>query len=342
MTAGLSDNSACPLCGDSKAAASVAGRDLLHDTPGIFTIIECFSCGLWRLKGGAQIDDRDIYPADYKAYSDVRQIQKVKNPSLSHRLRKHYFKWLSGGRLNIFHLPISKVLPLLGAKAMSFTSMYKFNPFAFTGNKKKVLDIGCADGHFLSEMAALGWSPFGVEQNDTAADRAKERGIYVFTGDFIAQKKLDDYRDRFDLITMRQTLEHFFDPGMVLKKVMKLLKPGGFIAVWLPVRGGLVQKAFGQWWYNLDLPRHKVIFNTATLKSMFRQCGFDIIQMKWYTSTKSITGSLDHRKKTKGGLVSGNNSAVKLLARPLVKVLDFFRIGDNVLLIAKKPDGQHG
>ena len=331
----------CSLCQDDRVRMVLSGEDMLFGVPGVFHVGECLSCGLWRLTNPVALDDLSkIYPDGYSPYMDHRPINKVKKLRLSHYLRQWYFLWMEKGRPSIFHLPLSELAKTILSIMITPFQTFRFNPFAFGVNKKKILDIGCADGHFLSEMAQLGWEPFGIEMKSEAIARARERNIEIFPGIFPDIPDLNDLEKTFDLLTMRQVLEHFRDPFLALKAANAMLKPGGFLCLWVPVTGGLVPRVFKRYWYNLDLPRHMVLFNKKTLTAMLHQSGFSVENTMAFSSTKAITKSFEawyfSKSNGKENKATLSTQFVNALALPITKILDLFGMGDNLVVVARK------
>ena len=68
-----------------------------------------------------------------------------------------------------------------------------------------VLDIGCGTGSFLEYLNDKNWNTVGIEPNQTAKEKAVEKGVTCFseTNELESQK--------FDIITMWHVLEHVPD-----------------------------------------------------------------------------------------------------------------------------------
>lgn len=138
-------------------------------------------------------------------------------------------------------------------------------------NGGKVLDIGCGNGHFLAVLRMLGWDVYGIEPDPLSANLAKqlsEARISPMLQDAGFQSEF------FDLITMNHALEHIGNPVQTLQECRPLLKRGGQIGIRLPSLKALNHRLFGKYWYALDPPRHLVMFEPATLKTLVEHVGF--------------------------------------------------------------------
>jgi len=103
----------------------------------------------------------------------------------------------------------------------------------YSGEGKRVLDVGCGEGQFLEILGEQGWGTFGIELSKASADIAgTKKGVQqVQTGFF------EDYPeggDLFDLITMWMVLEHVSDPKEVIDKARRLLKNEGVLVLTVP------------------------------------------------------------------------------------------------------------
>lgn len=123
-----------------------------------------------------------------------------------------------------------------------------------------LLDIGAQKGEFIWWMQQRGWSADGVEIDNSVPNPLNLPIIY---GDFLS---LELGEEKYDCVTMWAVLEHVRAPHRFIKRISKLLKPGGcFIATvtnFNSIQGRI---------YRLDdYPRHLTLF---TKKSVRQLCG---------------------------------------------------------------------
>jgi SAM-dependent methyltransferase len=133
----------------------------------------------------------------------------------------------------------------------------------------RVLDIGCGEGTFLDEAIECGWHGVGTELN-----YAKFQDLEVYEN--LAAVKAKYGARFFDAVTMWHTLEHFRNPREILLAAFALLAPGGVLLVAVPDAGGLQARTFGKFWLHLDVPRHLFHFNFESLKTLLKECGFEV------------------------------------------------------------------
>jgi 2-polyprenyl-3-methyl-5-hydroxy-6-metoxy-1,4-benzoquinol methylase len=138
----------------------------------------------------------------------------------------------------------------------------------------RLLDIGCGAGAFLEWAQDAGWQAVGLDFDQAAVTNARSRGLDVRLGTV----DVLDGHVLFDAITMSHVIEHVHDPGMLLKRVKALLKPGGIFWIETPNMDSTGHKTFGQSWLGLDPPRHLVLFRPSSLRALINSAGLTIVE----------------------------------------------------------------
>ena len=101
----------------------------------------------------------------------------------------------------------------------------------------RLLDLGSGSGAFLVQMAALGWRAQGIDPDPAAVASAREAGLDVTQGT-LDDLDLDEHAGAFDAVTLSHVIEHLHDPAEDLRRVHRLLRPGGLIWIATPEPGG--------------------------------------------------------------------------------------------------------
>lgn len=141
-----------------------------------------------------------------------------------------------------------------------------------------ILDIGCSSGGFLSTMRSSQWKLYGIEMEESTAERARSTtGAEVFVGDAVAAPFLPV---SFDAITCFDVLEHVYSPREFLTKVFEWLKPGGIFYAMMPNIDSWEARLFGTHWFGLELPRHLSHFSPRSLRYLMNQLGFEEVCVK--------------------------------------------------------------
>jgi SAM-dependent methyltransferase len=107
----------------------------------------------------------------------------------------------------------------------------------FLLDKKRILDAGCGNGRVTALLRTFS-SPQTTEVvgiDLTAADVAKENLKEYKNVSFFPKNLLDDLTDlgRFDFIYCQEVLHHTGDPRKGFDNLVKILEPGGEIAIYV-------------------------------------------------------------------------------------------------------------
>ena len=165
---------------------------------------------------------------------------------------------------------------------------YKFYieliPEKIINNKTKLLDLGCGYGHFLNYIKNKTKinNLTGVEPFPDFLKHVEDNGMigHVSTlEDFSSSSK-----NKYDIITLLNVLEHLIDPYEILKNIKSnLLNNLGYVIIQVPNDFNIFQKlavkknSCDKWWFTP--PQHISYFNTKGLKSILNEAGYNNIEM---------------------------------------------------------------
>ena len=105
-----------------------------------------------------------------------------------------------------------------------------------------VLDIGCGDGGVLMAFAEVGCRGVGVdlsqERVDFAARSLTESGVQsaitFLSGDIHDDKIGRDWISRFDLVVLKDVIEHVPEKERLMRRIKSFLRPGGMVFFGFP------------------------------------------------------------------------------------------------------------
>ena len=142
----------------------------------------------------------------------------------------------------------------------------------------KLLDIGCGYGHFLDFMRTIGWKVKGVDTSAQAVAYAISKELDVEHGTFNHDKYLPE---SFNVVTLFYVLEHLQDPLDILKKIYRILKPGGILVLRVPYTTPIVKAlSILNIKNNLyDSPFHLYDFSPKTLNLIIDKAGYKSIKV---------------------------------------------------------------
>jgi 2-polyprenyl-3-methyl-5-hydroxy-6-metoxy-1,4-benzoquinol methylase len=262
---------ACPMGCPRDDKQILIGRDLLYGLPGEFTIIKCRRCGLLRTNPRPAPESMgSFYPDDYGPYLDTL-IQQVEQKPAS---------------------PLKKLLRSLANHTFKFKIQYL--PPLTPG---RLLEIGCASGAFLYEMAKKGWQVQGIEFSTKAAAAASQLGFPVHAGPLETAPKPEE---PFDLIVGWMVLEHLHDPIAVLKKLREWAQPDAWLVLSLPNAGSLDFHIFKDNLYSLHLPNHLYHFSPKTLEKVLRAGGWTLDRISHQRVLSNLVFSPGYVLRAKG------------------------------------------
>jgi len=128
----------------------------------------------------------------------------------------------------------------------------------------RLLDIGTADGGFLTVMSERGWQVEGIEASEAArapADLTVHRVPFPGDSGLAAAS--------FDVITAWAVFEHLHDPAAAFRECARLLRPDGLLIAQVPN----LDSAFGRFSRQEDIPRHLYFFSPRTLRQYAARSG---------------------------------------------------------------------
>jgi len=95
--------------------------------------------------------------------------------------------------------------------------------------------------------------------------------------------------EQYDVVSLFNVLEHLWDSVYSLKRINRLLKPGGLVVVEIPDFDSPSRKRFGQYWFLYHLPRHLSHFTKKSLTSLMKECGFEKVDiLKQFRPTVNV------------------------------------------------------
>jgi 2-polyprenyl-3-methyl-5-hydroxy-6-metoxy-1,4-benzoquinol methylase len=133
----------------------------------------------------------------------------------------------------------------------------------------RLLDVGAGSGVLVEQATRLGWEAEGVDPSAWLADRARERGIAIYTGTLPHPGLTPPY----DVVTLVDVIEHVTDPGGLLGEVRRLLRPGGMLLVVTPDVRSVAARALGPRWWHYRIA-HVGYFSPGTLDILLSRSGF--------------------------------------------------------------------
>lgn len=114
---------------------------------------------------------------------------------------------------------------------------------------KKILEIGCGEGHLLNEIKLKGGEVMGIEPGEEQINKHNTYNIPIIKG-FYPHVTL---KEKFDIIISYCVLEHIVNPIKFLEPLKKILTPGGRVYIIVPnnlpyIKEGDISPFFHEHW----------------------------------------------------------------------------------------------
>ena len=135
----------------------------------------------------------------------------------------------------------------------------------------EALEIGFGNAQSLLQLKAQGWNVSGVEYDAVCIEKARQRGVSAFEGDFAGQNFVPE---SFDAIVGSHVIEHVPDPGGLMADIWEALRPGGIMVMVTPNGQSLGSALFSRHWRGLETPRHLTVQTCFSLETHARKAGF--------------------------------------------------------------------
>ena len=336
------DGYQCICCEQVLTPSAGKMFDDRYGYPQFFDIYQCNNCGQYQT---APLLADDELPLLYSKYYPRKKIdiKAIKSEAL---LSTHPFasfkRWLNG---------------------TNNQGQYYLNPGV------TVLDYGCGGGVSLLEMQLNGINAFGLEADSNVQQVKDGLGLNILIGTLDAMP-FDGVK--FDAVILNQVLEHIPDPIILLNKLDVRLNDGGRVFLSFPNAKSIFAKTFGRKWINWHIPYHLHHFNPKSVKLFVKKAGWKIVSLK--TITPNLWTLLQLRAATQSPVFGIENSTwggasqsdkdgneniqrytrseklhknmadylsssrrwPKILLILVNRSIDFFGIGDSILLEIRK------
>jgi len=162
----------------------------------------------------------------------------------------------------------------------------------FSLKDKKIIEIGCGCGEYLSIMQQFGVEAYGLEYLDDSVKQCIKNGLKVSKG-FIetSDYKLNDAP--FEAFFILNFLEHLPDPNSTLRGIYNNLIDDAVGLVEVPNFGMILRKKL----FSEFINDHLFYFTKETLNTTLNLNGFEIIECKEVWHDYIISAVVKKRRK---------------------------------------------
>jgi 2-polyprenyl-6-hydroxyphenyl methylase/3-demethylubiquinone-9 3-methyltransferase len=150
---------------------------------------------------------------------------------------------------------------------------------------RRVLDLGCGNGHFSATLARAGFEVVGCDPSSSGVAVAREsvpgvRFVQIGVGDDPTGLGESD----FDAVVASEVIEHLYAPRQLPRFAHAVLRPGGHLIVSTPYHGflkNLMLSVFDKWDAHhspLWDGGHIKFWSRRTLCELMRDEGFELVR----------------------------------------------------------------
>lgn len=146
--------------------------------------------------------------------------------------------------------------------------------------EKRLIDVGCGNGYFLSVAMEKCRHCYGTEFSDKLREFTQQKtGLTVFS------QSLDELPEKnFDIVTLFDVIEHIPDPIPFIHSVDQILNPGGYILIFTPNFDSFSIRVMGEHSSIIDPTEHVVLYNLPSLSFLGKRFGYEVI----YAETQGL------------------------------------------------------
>lgn len=166
-----------------------------------------------------------------------------------------------------------------------------------------LLDVGCAFGGLLERAIRAGWTATGIEPSPSAA--AVARRIEGATVLECGIEEADLEPESFDAVASVYVLEHVADPLDMMRRIERVLRPGGQAIVRVPWVEPLMPAFRALRRPLIHAPMHLNDFSPRVMRRIGRELGFREVLVDPGSPRKS-----PDRMERLGALVLGNSAKI--------------------------------
>jgi len=257
----------CNLCG-GKRQKVIEHYDHYDQ---VFTFVECLDCGLAFLNPRPTPDEMAAYYGEEYTRAHHHRFQEPGFPrSLFFLIQRVWLRSRYGGRTPSI-LARWLVFPL----EISWRWTIRCNVLYGLTRIGRVLDVGCGNGGWLTQMRLCGFECYGCEPDSVRAQTvASIKGLKISATDLHGAQYPDNY---FDVVHIWNVLEHVHDPMAVLQETNRVLKQGGLVIISSPNHDSILVRVYP----NIeDVPRHLFSFSLKTIRLYLEKTSFRLHHLR--------------------------------------------------------------
>lgn len=177
-----------------------------------------------------------------------------------------------------------------------------------------VLDIGGGSGNFLDHFSTC-WTRYYVDPSPSAVGTLN-KDIKIFNK-YLEECHFDT--ELFDVIILRNVLEHISNPIPLIKEIWRIIKKEGILFIRIPNINSVDYKLFREYWYVVQDPGHIAFYSPDTITKLMSSMNFNTLHLSTtsFSAPLSLFRSYNFKRH-------GERIRLKKLRDPIILILSFF------------------
>ncbi len=267
----------CRICGNTKHNSVYTLTERHFGFNNTFKYIHCSVCRCLQI---ADYPDNisKYYPPDYNAFDQPKASDK--NQLISALIK-----------LKTLHVLSEKPNPIgwffekiLGPGFVDRLQRAEVNI------NDSILDVGTGSGHRLHWLQEKGFTDL------TGTDIFIENDIFYKNGVKVIKQDLADVDGQYDFVMLNHSLEHMPNQHEVLKNIHRVLKPGRFALIRIPIFSQYMWDTYGDYWIGLEPPRHYYMHTPDSINRLAEQSDLKLTEIVFESSEYQLIGSEQYKE----------------------------------------------
>lgn len=193
----------------------------------------------------------------------------------------------------------------------------------------KMLEIGPGDCGFLRRMRQRSWKVAGLDPDPAIVANGTAQGFEMHRGTVSSIPP-----EMYDLIVAWHSLEHSVDPARDIALLAEHLAPQGRLLIGVPDFGSAIARRFREYWFGLEVPRHRVHFTRRGLELALQRAGLRIVCRRFWLSAYTTMRSWQYERGTTQ--TTPLATAATMAFSPLCWTLESFGYADSISVVAQR------
>lgn len=252
---------ACKICGTPHQGGYVKTREMMYGMRDEFAYFECAGCGCVQISEVPGNLEK-YYAAGYGAHV-IRDFSDL-------HFQQPFLKRFLKEKLYLQQLGIKSVLGHWLWKRYGRAGLPPWiaQDFLKLRLDARVMEIGAGAGDKLISLRHCGFSNLQGIDPFISADIVYAEGLSI------KKAQHQELSETYDLVMLHHSLEHMPDQNGIFQTLQRVVRPGGWLLVRIPVGGCFAWQKYQGDWVQLDPPRHLFLHTQGSLRTLAERAGF--------------------------------------------------------------------